>query len=295
MTASFTESYRFHENTELFRDAITFTAGETGFGTKLIEKDYFCSLVLAFLYQNDSASLVFKGGTALSKVHTDFYRLSEDLDFVIPLPSEATRSERSKAAEPYKDLMDRLAHEVPGIRLEMGLRGHNASKQYIGYASYISQVTGDSERIKVEIGLRENILRPVEHKPVKTLLIDSIKETQVLSAFPATIMAFDEAYAEKFRAAMTRRTPAIRDFYDVFHAITAMGFDPQRVDFISLVVAKLAVPGNEEVDLSSVRKEALKEQLHSELGSVLRKKDFEQFDLDKAFDIVCAVAEKLEK
>lgn len=295
MIALPTESCRYHEKTELFRDAITFTAGETGFGTKLIEKDYFCSLVLAFFYQNDSSSIVFKGGTALSKVHTDFYRLSEDLDFVIPLPSEATRAERSKAAEPYKDLMERLAHEVSGIRLEMGLRGHNASKQYIGYASYVSQVTGDPERIKIEIGLRENIIRPIEHKLVKTLLIDSIKESEVLSAFPAAVMAYEEAYAEKFRAAMTRRKPAIRDFYDVFHAVASMGFDPQRKDFIDLVVAKLAVPGNEEVDLSSSRKEALKEQLHSELGSVLRKKDFEQFDLDKAFDIVCAVAEKLEK
>ena len=29
--------------------------------------------------------LVFKGGTCLSKVHADFYRLSEDLDLIIPV------------------------------------------------------------------------------------------------------------------------------------------------------------------------------------------------------------------
>lgn len=293
MTALLTEPYRFHEKAELFRDSINFTAGETGFSTKLIEKDYFCSLVLAFLYQNDNSSLIFKGGTALSKVHTNFYRLSEDLDFVIPLPSEATRSERSRAAEPYKHLVEKISSQISGVKLEMSLSGHNASKQYIGYTSYVSQVTGDPERIKIEIGLRENILCPIEHKPVKTLLINSIKNRAVLSAFPASIMSFDEAYAEKFRAAMTRRRPAIRDFYDVFHAVTLMGFDPQKKDFIDLLAIKLAVPGNEGIDLSISRKDDLKAQLNTELRAVLRKKDFERFDLDKAFNIVSAVAEKL--
>lgn len=70
---------------------------ETGFGSKLVEKDYFCSLVLAFLFQDEASTLVFKGGTALSKIHTEFYRLSEDLDFVIPLPSSAHRPLRSIA------------------------------------------------------------------------------------------------------------------------------------------------------------------------------------------------------
>lgn len=293
MTALPTELCRYHANANFFREAVNSTAIETGFGSKLVEKDYFCSLVLAFLFQDEASTLVFKGGTALNKVHTDFYRLSEDLDFVIPLPSSAHRPERSRAAEPYKKIMERLANEVSGIRLEVPLRGHNVSKQYIGYVSYVSHVTGGPERIKVEIGLREDTLRPVERKSVKTLLVDPIKENEVFPAFPAPVMSFEEAYAEKFRAAMTRRTPAIRDFYDVFHAVTSMGFDPLRNDFIDLIVVKLQVPGNDAIDLSPLRKAALESQLHTELEAVLRKKDFERFDIDKAFEIVRSVAEKV--
>ena len=36
-----------------------------------------------FFFFSNEASLVFKGGTCLSKVHVDFHRLSEDLDLII--------------------------------------------------------------------------------------------------------------------------------------------------------------------------------------------------------------------
>jgi predicted nucleotidyltransferase component of viral defense system len=41
-------------------------------------------VLLEYLAAVDEA-LVFKGGTCLAKVYADFYRLSEDLDFVIPM------------------------------------------------------------------------------------------------------------------------------------------------------------------------------------------------------------------
>jgi hypothetical protein len=37
---------RVHEDPALFREAIQFTAAETRFLPRLIEKDYFCSLLL---------------------------------------------------------------------------------------------------------------------------------------------------------------------------------------------------------------------------------------------------------
>ena len=46
--------------------------------------------------------LVFKGGTCLSKVYADFYRLSEDLDLVVPVPIDARRSARSELAAPLE-------------------------------------------------------------------------------------------------------------------------------------------------------------------------------------------------
>jgi predicted nucleotidyltransferase component of viral defense system len=79
----------------LFREALRFTAAETGFIQRLIEKDYFCTLVLQHLCTSD-ATLTFKGGTCLAKIHAGFYRLSEDLDFSISMPTDsASRSSAS--------------------------------------------------------------------------------------------------------------------------------------------------------------------------------------------------------
>ena len=72
---------------ELFREALGYTEASTGFQASMIEKDYYCSLILDRLFDADT-DLVFKGGTCLSKVYTDFYRMSEDLDFVLPVPVE---------------------------------------------------------------------------------------------------------------------------------------------------------------------------------------------------------------
>jgi predicted nucleotidyltransferase component of viral defense system len=88
-----TASGEYHENQGRFRDALTRTASETGFSERLIEKDYFCSLLLKDLGVLFGQGLVFKGGTCLSKVHADFFRLSEDLDFGISVKPDASRGD----------------------------------------------------------------------------------------------------------------------------------------------------------------------------------------------------------
>lgn len=57
----------YHDDAELFRDAVSFTESETGFSGRLIEKDYFCSVVLRDLSVARPAELAFKGGT--EKIH----------------------------------------------------------------------------------------------------------------------------------------------------------------------------------------------------------------------------------
>jgi hypothetical protein len=47
---------------ELFREALIMTQQQYGFPERLIEKDYFCSLLLELL-NSAHGDLVFKGGT----------------------------------------------------------------------------------------------------------------------------------------------------------------------------------------------------------------------------------------
>jgi predicted nucleotidyltransferase component of viral defense system len=104
---------RFHEDPALFREAINFTAAETAFLPALIEKDYFCTVLLAQVTPANNAGLVFKGGTCLAKVHFGFHRLSEDLDFGISVPITAKRKQRQTAAATAKTaISDAVTSEI---------------------------------------------------------------------------------------------------------------------------------------------------------------------------------------
>jgi len=67
-----------------------------------------------------------------------------------------------------------------------------------------------------------------------------------------------EGLAEKFRAALSRREPAIRDFFDIDYAVRKDGLRPEDPEFIDQVRQKLAIPGNDPVDVSGRRLEELR-------------------------------------
>lgn len=82
--------FRSHRDETLFREALTATAAATGFPAPLIEKDYFCSVLLQQL-ATQATPLVFKGGTCLAKVHTSFYRLLHAADRHVEGPARPRR------------------------------------------------------------------------------------------------------------------------------------------------------------------------------------------------------------
>jgi hypothetical protein len=62
---------------------------------------------------------------------------------------------------------------------------------------------------------------------------------------------------------------------------------------IGLVRSKLAVPGNDFIDMSDEKHEILKRQVQGQLRPVLREADYAVFDLQRAFEIVLAIARAL--
>jgi predicted nucleotidyltransferase component of viral defense system len=283
----------YHEDVELFRAALSFTQSETGFSARLVEKDYFCTLLLEDLLGAGDPPWVFKGGTCLSKVHTDFYRMSEDLDFAFSAPFDTSRSERSKIIEPMKQHLASLERRLPCFGVVEGLRGFNNSTQYVGGLQYRSLATEQDESIKVEFSIREPILERVERLPAKSLLIDPFRHTAAVAPLEVAILSCRETYAEKLRAALTRREPAIRDFYDIDHGIRSGRLNPADRRLLKLVKQKLAVPGNDAADLSDQKRAALKRQVQAQLRPVLRETDFTVFDLDRAFSVVAKIANDL--
>ena len=281
-----------HQDAGLFREAVRLTQIRTGFVGRLIEKDYYCSVLLEHLVAVETG-LVFKGGTCLAKVYAEFYRLSEDLDFVIPTSTEATRAERSRRAVVLKTAITALPRQVPVFRIIQRLTGANNSTQYtavVGYTSFLGQ---QEESVKIEVGLREPLLTPVFNGSARTLLLDPVSGQPLVKPTAARCISQTEAFAEKFRAALSRREAAIRDFYDLDYAVRRLDLRPQDAGLIDLVRRKLAIPSNDPVDVSAGRLAVLRQQVEPQLKPVLRAADYADFDLERAFKMVTEMAAKV--
>jgi predicted nucleotidyltransferase component of viral defense system len=290
-----TISVPLHEDPELFREAVRFTSATTAFNARLIEKDYFSSILLNYIFAEMGNLPIFKGGTCLAKVHAGFYRLSEDLDFMVPMPVESKRAERRRQVEPFKKMLETLPGVLPVFKQVEPLKGANESTQHIGVLGYQSLISQQMETIIIEVGLREPLLLSVRKQETRTILLDPISREPMVAPFTTTCISKKEAYAEKFRAALTRREAAIRDYFDIDYAVDHLGLEIHKPSFIRLIRFKLDVPGNEPIDVTDKRLSLLRRQQESNLKPVLRNMDYQAFDLMRAFQLVTEVASQMKK
>jgi len=286
---------RWHQDDPaLLREAIGFTVAETGFAARLVEKDYFCSVVLEYLAASN-AGLTFKGGTCLTKIHGNLYRLSEDLDFSISTPVDATRADRSRSVDPVRAVLDGLPDRLPGFRILEPFRGANNSTQYNATVRYESLLDGHVEPVSIEIGVREPTLLDLHEGAAKTALLDPVNGRALVETYAVPCLSYREAMAEKVRAALCRREVAIRDFFDVDHAVRGGAFDPLEPEFLNLLRRKLEIPRTGPVDTSPGRMEQLRRQVDAQLRPVLREQEFAQFDLQRATETVRRVAQEVAR
>ena len=93
---------KLHENIELFKQAIRFTAQQKGILDIYIEKDYWVTLALFTIFKNDiGKETIFKGGTALSKCNHLIERFSEDIDLVVLRKDGETNSQLKTNLKKY--------------------------------------------------------------------------------------------------------------------------------------------------------------------------------------------------
>lgn len=282
------------DDAALLREAIGYTTAETGFSARLVEKDYFCSVALEYLAE-ECGKLTFKGGTCLSKIHGGFYRLSEDLDFSIPTAVDSTRAQRSQSVEPLRQALARVEERLPGFRIAEALRGFNNSTQYNAVLSYESLIDGHVEPVSIEVGVREPNMTETAQGAARTVLLNPIGGQALIDTYPVVALSYLEAMAEKVRAALCRSEVAIRDFFDVDHAVRAAGFDPTQPGFVGLVRRKLAIPRTPEPELSDGRIGQLERQLEAQLRPVLREQEFRQFNLARAVETLRGIKQDVDR
>jgi len=195
--------------------------------------------------------------------------------------------------KPCKNIVTNIQKYLPIFKLNKPLTGSNQSRQYNAEIIYKSKLWQGTDRILIEIGLREPHLMEPTNDMAKTLLTDPFSNDAIVSPFKINCLSQQEAYSEKMRAALTRQKLAIRDFYDIQYAISHNIINLHDKAFISLVQRKLSSPSNELIDFDSNKISYLKNKIDTELRPTLGEHETLKFDLNAVIEDLKNFAGKL--
>jgi predicted nucleotidyltransferase component of viral defense system len=251
----------------------------------IVEKDYYLTVILNNIEALLSDRIVFKGGTLLNKAHLNYHRLSEDLDFTYDVLLPA-RSQRSKAITPIREKMPDFLKAIQLTSDKPEGEGFNNSTQYVFKVKYPSVLTAKDDIIKLEISLRQPPIDKPVNTEIKHFYQDPFTGEDLFPRGKILSLSWNEAVAEKLKAAISRKDVAIRDYYDLWH-IAEFGFDFYNDKFIKLFKRKVADEGytgdyRKYFGLGPDKLSILHRQVDTDLIPVIRAG--ENFDLDKVFD-----------
>ncbi len=129
---------KLHTNKKLFKDAVIATAQMKGIKEIFIEKDYWVSLTLKTVFENEiGRETVFKGGTALSKCNNLIERFSEDIDLVVLRSEKETGNQLKKKLKTISKCVENVLPEIEidGITNKKGMirkTAHSYEKSFNG-------------------------------------------------------------------------------------------------------------------------------------------------------------------
>ena len=137
---------KLHENPVLFKQAIAFTAQQMEILDIYVEKDYWMTLALYTIFQDEiGKETVFKGGKALSKCFGMIERFSEDIDLVVlRKEGESGNQLKNKLKKITKSVSTKLEEvEFDGITNKKGMirkAAYNYIKQFKGEFGQVRDV-----------------------------------------------------------------------------------------------------------------------------------------------------------
>lgn len=199
---------------EALQQLFTTTAARTNFAPELIEKDFYLTIILEALAQTNSP-LIFKGGTCLNKCYQGYYRLSEDLDFIHVDSGKGNRAKRKSDFGKIVTLVKTLTGTMEKLKVSEPQKfdEHHQLRIDITYPSLYNPEAS----IKFEVTHRNPSLKSPVMQSIKHMFHHPV--TGLPYAVQGTLPCIDleEAVAEKVRACLTRKNPAIRDFFDLWY------------------------------------------------------------------------------
>lgn len=193
-------------------DEIRKAARAKGFPAGVMEKDYALGWLLYGIYNSElKETLVFKGGTALSKVYfPGFWRLSEDLDFSLLKAVQASEIEH---------MLGGCLKDISGKVMEFSLKSYHSNPGHIIAEIQFAGPLGKNS-IRLDISLNEKIITSPVMKEIKPEYSDA-------GVFHVLAYSLDEIFAEKLRSIIQRGKS--RDYFDVWMLAKNKKFDRDKI------------------------------------------------------------------
>ena len=206
----------------LSKDDIMKIAGEKKLNPSAVSKDYALGwLLFGIMKSSIGSKLIFKGGTALSKVHfPEGWRLSEDLDFTLIDNINPEALEKV-----LKDEVPKIVKDAVGMAVRLKDRPHSNEGYLMSRFQYDGPLGKDT--VKIEI-TREEVTGEAHTKKMPRVFD--------YPEFDVKVYSLDEILAEKTRAIIQRTK--IRDYYDVWRLLKTKKFDREKVKALFLEKCK---------------------------------------------------------
>ncbi|MBM7580811.1 nucleotidyl transferase AbiEii/AbiGii toxin family protein [Jeotgalibacillus terrae] len=200
-----------HEDKEAFLEIIAATPEDTGIPEEQVEKDYFVSYVLEFLV-GEVPTLVFKGGTSLSKCYGVIKRFSEDIDLNYTANDKPTQSQKKAFKEGII-----VGIEKAGLTLlnESNIRSRRDHNEY--EVSYPQQVDSYDGFIRKEL-LVETFIAiksfPCERMPASSYILEFLKREEQLDIIQQYDLKEFELNVQRIDRTFIDKLFAICDYYE---------------------------------------------------------------------------------
>lgn len=273
---SFLKNYKNYEIIEFLK--ILEYSNKKLFDKFKFEKDFLLSIILIKFWEK-YPDLIFKWWTCLNKVYFPYFRLSEDLDFVIN--EDIWRTARQTLLKKYEEFfVSDLS--ILWLKLRDERTKYDEHKLAMFTFEYNSILDNSLQTIKIDISLKNKLYLPTYKWEIKTMFKDIVFEENIFWKHFINCINLKEAMAEKLRAALTRKDPAIRDFFDIWFVKNNSLFDFNNNEFKNLLNIKL-----HEVDYKYSLEENfenLNKQIKTDLKPVLNN-EF-NFDFKEIFTFI---------
>ncbi len=195
-------------------------ARERGIRLDVVEKDYVNSWILHAIFTSGLKDiLVFKGGTALTKLYfPKVWRFSEDLDFTAT--QAFSQSALAKALA--------VTSSLSGVGFEV--RSFFSNPGYIQAKVQYEAILGQRNTTSLDVSLQEPILTPVQ---------SFAHQYEDIPSFTIKAYSLEEILTEKLRSLFQRARA--RDYYDLYFLLEGQKFDDRKV--LDMLLAKCRVKG----------------------------------------------------